>query len=176
MAGGLHYDSLADLPPKMRQQVAGKIVAKNQPSVPVADAPKESKYHNVKTEVNSISFDSKKEARRYLALLEAVKTGAIYDLRLQHDFTLQEAYTTPEGERIRAIRYKADFTYKVQRAGYDMLPRISADDLEYWRSLEQQFGSGKQVVEDTKSKATKTPQYRMKYKMMAERGYIIREV
>ena len=69
MAGGLHYDSLADLPPKMRQQVAGKIVAKNQPSVPVADVQKESNYHNVKTDVNGISFDSKKEARRYLALL-----------------------------------------------------------------------------------------------------------
>jgi len=28
MAGGLHYESLADLPPRMRQQVAGKVAAK----------------------------------------------------------------------------------------------------------------------------------------------------
>ncbi len=33
-------------------------------------------------------------------------------MRLQQDFTLQEAYTTPDGRRIRAIRYCADFCYE----------------------------------------------------------------
>ena len=93
-------------------------------------------------------------------------------MRLQQDFTLQEAYTTPEGQRIRAIRYKADFTYKIEWAGEFMPTGVPLDDLECWRRL----GRGAMVVEDTKSDPTKTPQYRMKYKMMADKGYIIREV
>lgn len=180
--GGLHFDSPADMPPGMRekyaaQQVAGKILAKPAPAVPVAAATeKESKYHNVKAVVNGIRFDSKKEARRYLQLMDALREGVISDLRLQQDFTLQEAYTTPEGERIRAIRYQADFTYKIQWAGYNVPTSISFDDLEYWRSVVERFGHGAMVVEDTKSRPTKTPQYIMKYKMMADKGFIIREV
>ena len=107
-----------------------------------------------------------------LQLTDAVREGLISDLRLQQDFTLQEAYTTPEGQRIRAIRYKADFTYKIEWAGEFMPTGVPLDDLECWRRL----GRGAMVVEDTKSAPTKTPQYRMKYKMMADKGYIIREV
>lgn len=92
MAGGLHYESLADLPPGMRQQVAGKVAAKA--AVTVAGR-RESKYHNEPVTVKGIRFDSKKEARRYLQLTDAVREGLISDLRLQQDFTLQEAYTTP---------------------------------------------------------------------------------
>ena len=111
MAGGLHYKSLADLPPGIRQQVAGKVAARAAAAVA---GRRESKYHNEPVTVKGIRFDSKKEARRYLQLTDAVREGLISDLRLQQDFTLQEAYTTPEGQRIRAIRYKADFTYKIE--------------------------------------------------------------
>lgn len=162
---GLHYESLADLPPKIRQQVAGKVFQEKS-TVAVR------KYRNFPATVNGIRFDSKKEARRYLQLLDALRLGVICDLRLQQDFTLQEGYTTPEGERIRAIRYKADFVYTVRWAGEYIPTGISFDDLGYWRKV----GPGARVVEDTKSTATKTPQYRMKYKMMADRGYTIREV
>lgn len=179
--GGLRYESMADMPPGLRaryaaQQVAGQVLAKPVQAVPVADPEKESKYHNVKIVINGIRFDSKKEGRRYLQLLDAQREGVISDLRLQQDFTLQEAYTTPEGERIRAIRYQADFTYKIQWAGYNVPTSISFDDLEYWRSVVERFGHGAMVVEDTKSRATRTPQYMMKYKMMADKGYTIREV
>ena len=169
--GGLHYESLAQLPPRMQQQAAGKLMAKAAKAEAVAEE-KSTKYHNVKVVVNGIRFASKKEARRYLALMDAVREGAISDLRLQQDFTLQEAYTTPEGERIRAIRYQADFTYKVEWAGESILTGVSWEDMTYWR----QMGKGALVIEDTKSRATKTPQYIMKYKMMAQRGYTIREV
>lgn len=181
MAGGLRFDSPADMPPGLRskyeaQQVAGKILPKPAQAVPVAGPEKESKYHNVKVVVNGIRFDSQKESRRYLQLLDAQREGVVSDLRLQQDFTLQEAYTTPEGKRIRAIRYQADFTYRIQWAGYNVPTSISPEDLEYWRSVVERFGHGAMVVEDVKSRATRTPQYIMKYKMMAERGYIIREV
>ena len=168
MAGGLHYKSLADLPPGIRQQVAGKVAARAAAAVA---GRRESKYHNEPVTVKGIRFDSKKEARRYLQLIDALRESLISDLRLQQDFTLQEAYTTPEGQRIRAIRYKADFTYKIEWAGEFMPTGVPLDDLECWRRL----GRGAMVVEDTKSAPTKTPQYRMKYKMMADKGYIIRE-
>ncbi len=162
---GLRYDSLADLPPKIRQQVAGKVLRERST---VAAR----KYRNEPVTVQGIHFDSKKEARRYLQLMDALRLGVISDLRLQQDFTLQEGYTTPEGEHIRAIRYKADFTYTVRWAGEYIPTGISFDDLEYWRRA----GPGARVVEDTKSTATKTPQYKLKYKMMADHGYTIREV
>lgn len=168
MAGGLHYDSLADLPPGMRKQVAGKVLEKADQ---VAGG-KKAKYRNEPVTVNGIRFASKKEARRFEQLLDAVREGVISDLRLQQDFTLQEAYTTPEGQRIRAIRYQADFTYRVEYAGIFAARAAQPDDLEYWRKV----GRGALVIEDTKSEPTKTPQYRLKYKLMADKGFLIREV
>lgn len=182
MAGGLRIDSLADLPESLRSQAARKLcgqrssVAAEKAAVRTDAAPKESKYHNVKVELGTNKFDSKKEYQRFLQLQEAVRYGLIEDLRLQVDFTLQEAYTTPEGERIKAIRYRADFTYKILQANYGMAHRCGFEDLDYWREVTQQKGTGALVVEDVKSKATKTGEYRMKRKMMADKGYIIREV
>lgn len=183
---GLHYESLADLPEGLRQQAARKLlkgadkplsVAGNtgeQVSAPKCDDEKthSSKYHNIKTEVDGIRFDSRKEARRYVYLMEAMRKGVIEDLRLQVDFTLQEAYTTALGERVRAIRYKADFTYKVKSAGYEYEATLLPEDLEYWRSL----WPGELVVEDVKSNATRTAEYKLKRKLMTEKGYEIREV
>lgn len=114
------------------------------------DKRKKSKYNNQKTETNGIKFDSKKEARRYMELRQLEVAGKISDLKLQHTFTLQESFKTEEGKKIEAIKYIADFTYNED---------------------------GKFIVEDVKSDITrKNPVYRMKNKMMAERGYIIREV
>ena len=83
----------------------------------VQDPRKENKYHNTPNHTGGpvrvvLHFDSQKEARRYDFLIERVRRGEIGDLRLQVDFTLQEAYTDAEGRRVRAIRYKADFTYR----------------------------------------------------------------
>ena len=182
MAGGLRIDSLADLPERMRAQAAGKMLAQGTAvaAEKAADAagttPKESKYHNVKVELGQNKFDSKKEYRRFLQLQEAARCGLIEDLRLQVDFTLQEAYTTTEGERIKAIRYRADFTYRIRQANYGMAVRVGFEDLDYWRSVAEQKGPGALVVEDVKSKATKTGEYQIKRKLMAEQGYSIREV
>lgn len=136
-----------DLPPKYQSQAYQKYMSQRA---------KKSKYHNVPTERvtpagNKIRFDSKKEAKRYDELLAMLKAGEIRDLRLQVEFTLQAAYTTHDGQRIRAIRYKSDFAY------------YTAD--------------GEYIVEDVKSRATQTPQYSMKKKLMAgELGIQIREV
>ena len=81
-----------------------------------------------------------------------LRCGQIQDLRLQVNFTLQEGYTTADGERVRPIVYRADFTYQERTR-------------DEWRP----------VVEDVKGVRTK--EYSMKRKMMLEKfGVRIREV
>ena len=71
---------------------------------------KKSKYHNKKTIVNSIKFDSKKEADYYCDLLIRQKAGELSDIKLQPEFILQDKYRY-DGKGIRAITYKADFSF-----------------------------------------------------------------
>ena len=65
-----------------------------------------SKYKNVKTIIDGIAFDSKKEAARYGELMLLAKAGAIQDLRLQVPFEL-----IPKQAGERAVKYIADFVY-----------------------------------------------------------------
>ena len=104
---GLRFESMADMPPRMRE-----LYARQQ--LPGADdAPKkDTKYHSTPAERAVVRFDSQKEARRYDELMVMLRAGIISDLRLQPQFTLQESYITETGERIRAVRYTADFSYK----------------------------------------------------------------
>lgn len=161
-----------DLPPAYQAQALQKWVEqerrkKRQPLPCPADAGqgKPAKYHNKPTErvtpVGAVlRFDSQKEARRYDELAALERAGTIRDLRMQVDFTLQEAYTDGEGRRVRAIRYRADFTYV----------RVKETIGEY--TFRDQL-----VVEDVKSRATRTKEYIMKRKLMKERFNIdIQEV
>ena len=133
--------SLNDLSPTARRKVLSEIGGR-------------SKYGAIKESRGNIQFDSRKEAARFDELMLRLKAGQIRDLRLQVQFTLKESYVTPEGERIRAIRYIADFAYYAN----------VGDRWVY-------------VVEDVKSKATKTAVYRMKKKLMHEKfGIIVEEV
>ena len=72
---------------------------------------KENKYHNKKTIVDNIEFDSKKESIRYMQLKLLEKSGLISELELQKKFELQPAYINNKGKHIRAINYIADFFY-----------------------------------------------------------------
>jgi len=63
-----------------------------------------SKYRNIKTVVDGIKFDSKKEAKRYQELKLLEKAGEITDLELQPRFNL-----IVNGKKICA--YIADFRY-----------------------------------------------------------------
>jgi len=146
--------NLSDLPPKYQQQAMKQLAERMQKKQAAAEQPVRSKYGNVKTGRDALRFDSKKEAQRFDELVTMQQAGEIKDLRLQVEFTLQAAYTTPSGERVRAIRYLADFTYY----------RRSGSAWEY-------------VVEDVKSNPTRTRVYLMKKKMMAERlGLTITEI
>lgn len=157
---GIPIDSL---PPKARQQVAQKMLQnmKNSPSPETG----KSKYGNKKDvrviDGREIVFDSRKEARRFDELILRYRAGDIRDLRLQPEFTLRETYTTPEGFKIRAMRYRADFSYE------ERVRPLQSGGEESW----------KKVVEDVKSEATRTRVYEMKKKLLIERhGVIVREI
>ena len=142
---GLRFESMADMPPRMRE-----LYARQQLPGAAAGPKKDTKYHSTKAERAGVRFDSQKEARRYDELMTMLRAGIITDLRLQPQFTLQESYCTERGERIRAIRYTADFSYR--------------------------FG-GNRVVEDVKSAATRTKEYlRNKKFMRSKYGIDIQEV
>jgi hypothetical protein len=66
---------------------------------------KPSKYRNVRTEVDGITFASKAEARRYLELKLLVRAGKISGLKLQPRYPLN----AEGGAKIAT--YVADFEY-----------------------------------------------------------------
>lgn len=84
-----------------------------------------SKYHNRKTIIDGIPFDSAKEGQRYLELKMLQRTGKIRDLSMQVEFEL-----IPKQAGERACKYKADFVYHMT-------------------------DTGKMVVEDVKGKRTR---------------------
>ena len=69
---------------------------------------KASKYKSVKTQVDGITFDSKREAKRYCELKLLVKAKVIKDLRLQVPFELITKHEI-ESIKIRTTKYIADF-------------------------------------------------------------------
>lgn len=123
---------------------------------------KYNKYQSIKTCVNGIEFDSRKEARRYQELLLLERAGVIRDLKMQVKYVLIPAqYETYErygknGQRLKdgqrllekECAYIADFVYKE---------------------------NGKEIVEDTKG--VKTKDYIIKRKLMLfTHGIRIKEV
>lgn len=105
-----------------------------------------SKYHAKKTTVDGITFDSRREADRYLVLKGMEEDGVIEDLRRQVRYELVPAFDVDD-RHYRPVFYTADFVY--------------TED-------------GKEVVEDVKGMRTDT--YRLKSKLFARRyGKSIRE-
>lgn len=123
---------------------------------------KMNKYQAIKTIVNGIEFDSRKEARRYQELLLLQRAGVIQDLKMQVKYILIPAqYETFErygknGQRLKdgqrllekECSYIADFVYTE---------------------------NDKEIVEDTKGVRTKD--YIIKRKLMLKEHNIrIKEV
>ena len=68
------------------------------------------KYHNTKTVLNGIKFDSKLEAERYAQLKILERVGVIRALELQPSFDLLPSFRK-NGKTWRKTVYKADFRY-----------------------------------------------------------------
>lgn len=64
------------------------------------------KYHNVRTNIAGVTFDSKKEANRFIELQMLQKANVIKDLKRQVKFQIIPKTTTE-----RAAYYVADFVY-----------------------------------------------------------------
>ncbi|USA53851.1 DUF1064 domain-containing protein [Acinetobacter sp. C32I] len=105
-------------------------------------AAKRNKFNAQKVELDGMTFDSKKEHKRYIELKAMQQRGEITRLEHHNKFELAPK-TKLEGEKRAkpAVRYFADFTY------YN--------------------GEGTYIVEDVKSAATrKLPSYRTKKHLM----------
>lgn len=157
---------IEDLSPAAQRQALQQLAEQERRKL--AEREKAAKYRNRQDERQtaagaSLRFDSRKEARRFDELSALLRAGRIRDLKLQPQFTLQEAYTTAEGVRVRAIRYQADFSYEEQY----VTDKEGGVVRLGWRL----------VVEDVKSRPTKTRVYVMKKKLLRERfGIDITEV
>lgn len=68
------------------------------------------KYHNKKTFIDGIKFDSKLEAERYAQLKMMECAGVIRDLELQPEYELIPSFRK-HGKTWRKTVYKADFRY-----------------------------------------------------------------
>lgn len=101
-----------------------------------------SKYRARKTVVDGIQFDSAKEAKRYTKLRDMERAGEIQELRLQVPFEILPSFEC-DGVKYRGMKYIADFVY---------------------------YRNGVRLVEDVKG--AKTPEYRMKKKLMAYMNHI----
>lgn len=172
---------ISQLSPAAQKQALAKLMelerrkaAAAMPKVEPKEEPKPRKYRNQPTERiagdgKTIKFDSKREAARYDELMLMLKSGQIRDLRLQQNFTLQEAYTLPDGTRVRSIVYKADFCYELLTEHKCLVDGgVVYETCQDWVK----------VVEDVKGgKATQTKVYAMKKKMMRDKyGITIQEV
>lgn len=105
-----------------------------------------SKYHAKKTVVDDITFDSRREADRYLVLRDMEEDGSIEDLRRQVRYELVPAFDV-DGRHYRPVYYVADFVY---------------------------VEDGKTIVEDVKG--MRTDVYKLKSKLFAKRyGMSIKE-
>lgn len=134
---------VARMSPSAQKQILAKLKVQMEEE-------KRSKYGNRQEWRGDIRFASKKEARRYDELMVLLNAGEIEDLKLQPQYTLQEAYTLPNGKRVQAIRYVADYSYR---------------------------RGGELIVEDVKSEATKTRVYQIKRKLLLDKfGIAIREI
>lgn len=98
-----------------------------------------SKYHATKTVADGITFDSKKEAKRYAELKLMERAGVIRDLKRQVRYELIPAFDV-DGKHYRQTSYVADFVYTDAK-------------------------NGKEVVEDCKG--FRTDVYKLKAKMFA---------
>ena len=116
------------LSPKAQAQVLRKLQETYHVSHETKNARSDSKYGNRKVEVGGITFDSKKEMRRWLELDAMAKAGEISDLRRQVSFELIPSQRIDGKVVERSCDYVADFTY------YDRDGNFVVEDVKGYRN------------------------------------------
>lgn len=69
-----------------------------------------SKYRNVKTVIDNITFDSRAEARRYAELKLLMDAEIIDNLQVHPRYLIDDPFTQ-DGKRYGAVYYIPDFVY-----------------------------------------------------------------
>ena len=112
-----------------------------------------SKYLSKKAEYNGIKFDSRKEMKRYIYLLELLKKGEISGLECQKKYVLIPSQK--EQDRI-----------EINKNGKDRIVKGKCIEREcaYYADFVYITKDNKLVVEDTKG--VRTPEYIIKRKLM----------
>lgn len=122
------------------------------------------KYYAKSCIINGMSFDSKKEAKRYQELMLLEKSGFISNLQRQVKYVL----IPPQYKTFKRYGNKG----KLLKDGKQLLERECSYVADFVYELD-----GKTIVEDAKSKATKTKEYIIKRKLMLYiHGIAIKEV
>ena len=124
------------------------------------------KYNAQKCVVDGITFDSRKEANRYCELRLLEKGKVISDLELQKKFVLIPTQY--------AIEERYGKNGKRLKDGKILLEREVAYFADFCYTLNE---TGETIVEDAKSPITRTPEYKIKRKLMLYvHGIQIKEV
>lgn len=109
------------------------------------------KYHNTKIIRDGQSFDSKKELLRWNELQIMQTAGMIHGLKRQKKFLLIPAQREPDTVGKRGGKHRGAL---IER------------ECSYYADFSYFTKDGREVVEDVKSPATKTEQYKIKRKLM----------
>jgi len=131
------------------------ITTRPLPGVKVHTRPSTNKYGNHAVRVDGILFDSQREAARYQELKLLAEAGRISSIEIHPGFPLivKELHRVDGPEILHTVgMYHADFKYRDHRLGQ-------------W------------VIEDVKSKPTKTEAYQLRKKIVeAVHGITIVEI
>jgi hypothetical protein len=135
-------------------------------------APSRQKYGSTKTTVDGITFDSKKEAKRYHELKLMQQAGQILALRMQPHYTL--CALVVDGADLRDVN-----TGDIVNRRHPVCEYVA--DFEYLALTTYSPANGPTwlpIVEDVKSVATRKKEvYRLKRKLFeAQYGVTIREM
>ena len=109
------------------------------------------KYHNKQIVFDGEAFDSKKELKRYQALLLQQKAGMISGLERQKKYTLVPVQREPDTVGKRGGRHRG---------------KVIEAECAYYADFVYYDADGVLVVEDVKSPATRTKDYIIKRKLM----------
>ena len=133
------YFSLKDLPEEYQRQALEQLKSYDYPLpfepeqtqeelVRSLNSKSKSKYNAEKTEVDGMTFDSKKESKRYRELAVMEQAGEISELETQVKYVLIPSQKDSNGKVVeREVAYYADFTY------YDRDGRFHVEDVKGYK-------------------------------------------
>ena len=155
-----HFDSMDELPPKLRALVEKQLAKQNNPPKQTIEPQEEktpiTKYHNVPTETMLpngaiIKHKSKKEKAYFQNLLAMQRAGIVRNIRLEVQILITPSYTDADtGEHFKSQSYICDFVY-------------------------EQLVDDKWVKKHVDTKGKKTREYINKRKILNDRGIFIEE-